>query len=670
MRTGSEPATANGAWLVQRKCGCGGSAGRAGQCDECEQEEVLQRQVSDPSVNSVPPVVNETLSSPGQPLDTQTRAFMESRFSHSFSSLQVHSVTPQKASALTVGAAGDHFEQQADENAKRVNNPANDAIGHSQRRGYDFSEVRVHNDARAAQSAKAVGALAYTVGRHIVFGAGQFSPSTSSGRLLLGHELTHVLQQRGSVVQRTPDPAALKDFDDRVAALRKNPAFIAAAKLADTKQELEEILSKARTRDNATYYIEKLELLFNTPEEKPEAQATQFGQETAKAASDEVTRLATPEGTARAGVEEAVSKDPTRVFSKMEGRAGPDGKRPTFQIDARDVTNIAVQVKVKPVAKGKGTVDDVNHVKQLQDLIEKKASTLGYNVDLDFVDTSGPDVFEVGVDPSDWPTSGNWVKAEALAHELHHLLNLDDLYDYIEAHAGNKLMKIPSRIHWFRVQMDKSPEPEAGKSIMGHSTTGGRNLPSDIDVCRVAGKTNAADLADCVTKRSESRRTMLQPAISMAFGKANRAFELLSNIKPLGPADDPKLIELKQKRAMTMAQNIFGAPMSTTRLKDAVSDMRTAPASPNLFPVSELSADCSRLAFTVPQAPRIRLCPAFFALGTSAQADLLLREAAHFVGESDGASDAACATKDCADTCGSSNNAEAWVKFVNCVSTI
>src|SRR5262245_29322109 len=169
--SGSDVIT-NGSWLVQRKCGCGGSAGLSGQCSECEQDELLQRKVSNPSVNNVPAVVHETLNSPGQPLDTNTRAFMESRFSHSFSGLQVHSVTPQKASGLTLGPTGDHFEQEADENAKRVNNAdeRESIAGPNQDQGYDFSEVRIHNDARAAQSAKAVGALAYTVGRHIVFG--------------------------------------------------------------------------------------------------------------------------------------------------------------------------------------------------------------------------------------------------------------------------------------------------------------------------------------------------------------------------------------------------------------------------------------------------------------------------------------------------------------------
>lgn len=92
-------------------------------------------------VNAVPPIVHDVLSSPGQPLDASTRTFMEPRF------------------------------------------------------GYDFSQVRVHTDKRAAESARAVNALAYTVGRDVVFGEGEYEPGTSMGRRLLAHELTHVVQQ-------------------------------------------------------------------------------------------------------------------------------------------------------------------------------------------------------------------------------------------------------------------------------------------------------------------------------------------------------------------------------------------------------------------------------------------------------------------------------------------
>jgi hypothetical protein len=61
--------------------------------------------------------------------------------------------------------------------------------------GRDLGSVRVHTDSLAARSAEAVHALAFTVGSHVLFGAGQYRPSTPAGRQLLGHELVHVLQQ-------------------------------------------------------------------------------------------------------------------------------------------------------------------------------------------------------------------------------------------------------------------------------------------------------------------------------------------------------------------------------------------------------------------------------------------------------------------------------------------
>jgi len=95
--------------------------------------------------SDIPPIVHEALDSSGQPLDTGTRALFEPRF------------------------------------------------------GHDFGGVRVHIDSEAAESARAVNALAYTVGRDVVFGAGQFAPHSYEGRKLIAHELTHVVQQRSAV---------------------------------------------------------------------------------------------------------------------------------------------------------------------------------------------------------------------------------------------------------------------------------------------------------------------------------------------------------------------------------------------------------------------------------------------------------------------------------------
>jgi hypothetical protein len=64
-----------------------------------------------------------------------------------------------------------------------------------QRFGHDFSQVRIHTDSKAAESARALNAMAYTFGRDVVFGPGRYSPMTSSGTRLLAHELTHTIQQ-------------------------------------------------------------------------------------------------------------------------------------------------------------------------------------------------------------------------------------------------------------------------------------------------------------------------------------------------------------------------------------------------------------------------------------------------------------------------------------------
>ncbi|CAH1905567.1 conserved hypothetical protein [Candidatus Nitrotoga sp. HW29] len=67
-----------------------------------------------------------------------------------------------------------------------------------QRFGHDFSQVRVHTDFAAKQSAQDINAHAYTVGHNIVFGAGKFAPESYEGRKLIAHELTHVVQQTGA----------------------------------------------------------------------------------------------------------------------------------------------------------------------------------------------------------------------------------------------------------------------------------------------------------------------------------------------------------------------------------------------------------------------------------------------------------------------------------------
>jgi outer membrane protein OmpA-like peptidoglycan-associated protein len=93
---------------------------------------------------------------------------------------------------------------------------------------HDFSSVRVHTDAEAAQSAAALGAYAYTVGHDIVFGTGQYQPDTTRGRGLLAHELAHTVQQKGmskKLQRRLNVTGTQADVDDYLAALERVSGF-------------------------------------------------------------------------------------------------------------------------------------------------------------------------------------------------------------------------------------------------------------------------------------------------------------------------------------------------------------------------------------------------------------------------------------------------------------
>lgn len=138
-RVAEEITLSEDASVIQRKCA---------RCSDEDDELPQTKEASDsgPTIalgSRTQTAIKGVLNSPGQQLDAVTRSLMEPRFSH------------------------------------------------------DFSRVRVHADARAAESAQAVNARAFTVGQKIVFGAGQYAPDTQAGRRLIAHELAHVMQQNG-----------------------------------------------------------------------------------------------------------------------------------------------------------------------------------------------------------------------------------------------------------------------------------------------------------------------------------------------------------------------------------------------------------------------------------------------------------------------------------------
>jgi hypothetical protein len=205
--------------LMQRKCACGQHTIGGSNCAACaKKEETLQRRAAHENesaheTRAVPESVHQVLSSAGQPLDHSTRSFMESRFTHDLSYTQGRAPLLKSAACdLRIGAANDRFEYEADHIAARIVRSSHTSATDEVAPRYDFSRVRVHTDEKAAESARAVNALAYTVGHHVVFGAGQYALGSTTGREILAHELTHVLQQQQGerAVMRAPTPDASK----------------------------------------------------------------------------------------------------------------------------------------------------------------------------------------------------------------------------------------------------------------------------------------------------------------------------------------------------------------------------------------------------------------------------------------------------------------------------
>ena len=156
------------AHLSPRRCACGGLVGSEGECAACRQKR-LQGSSSDVLEREATRIAGRVTN--GSELGTDTVPRLTTT---------AHLPPAEHANVRSRG-------QELDRPTRRT---------FEGRLGHDFGSVRVHTDARAAASARELGALAYMVGPNIVFGEGEYAPSTPAGRRLLAHELVHVVQQR------------------------------------------------------------------------------------------------------------------------------------------------------------------------------------------------------------------------------------------------------------------------------------------------------------------------------------------------------------------------------------------------------------------------------------------------------------------------------------------
>jgi len=164
-------------------------------CPECEKEKTREEGTVQRAINSAQtPIIQRLCPECEKKLQRQPMSEDE----------EEKSVQPQSANGQA-SAASSHVEANISA-MKGGGSPLPESARHffESRFGADFGQVRIHTDSRTAETSKSINARAFTVGSDIAFGAGQYAPGTSSGKSLLAHELTHVVQQQGDQIQRAP----------------------------------------------------------------------------------------------------------------------------------------------------------------------------------------------------------------------------------------------------------------------------------------------------------------------------------------------------------------------------------------------------------------------------------------------------------------------------------
>jgi len=191
-------------------------AGKPLNCEECEtrvQPKLAVSRPSDPAEREAERVADEVLGpdvrgsddaeTDAGPGDAETDTEPGSpRIRRSAGTKPDDSASTGSAGGPTVSGAVERSIASLRGDGRRL--PDSTQSFFESRFGRDFSDVRVHTGGRADRLARSVDARAFTTGRDVVFRSGEYSPGTESGRRLLAHELTHVVQQAGGTtpVQR------------------------------------------------------------------------------------------------------------------------------------------------------------------------------------------------------------------------------------------------------------------------------------------------------------------------------------------------------------------------------------------------------------------------------------------------------------------------------------
>jgi hypothetical protein len=491
--------------------------------------------------------------------------------------------------------------------------------------GRDLGGVRVHADAAAAESARSVNALAYTLGSSVVFGAGQYAPESASGRRLLAHELAHVVQQQdgaAQAVRRTPAPGAPASAPAPPSATAPTPAARPFGVRPPEGSDSGEMLRYYDERDQ----LECRPVAQSQPPRctfDPQQQAMITGLTTGALAW-----AARAEARVRAGGP-GVAAAATRIFHL--GATPPD-----LPAMAATIANIAATLRARPIlCAGCGEYlcqggDSRRRTGAVYAVVPENLQSI----------LICPFFFS--------PGTTNTYRRRTLLHEAAHAAGIDDSADYRHppycstadhdcvnpCTSGASLQNVDAWA-WFIQCM-------AG------------TLSTDIEPCTFTHQQRSLATAARFDALSVAGRA------AQAAGSGDRYIAMLAQ-RILHDAD----MERIANTAVLIRRTLGGTPVSCGAAGDTV----CADADPGLGQVPTLVAVAADLG-------TLFLCPTFFTAGTGERRRALLREAARLsrvdTAYSFGAGDRCDpSATGCSDPCPSVTgpaSADAWPWFIECAA--
>jgi hypothetical protein len=275
------------------------------------------------------------------------------------------------------------------------------------------------------------------------------------------------------------------------------PELMVQCELSEYSVQLvEQILIELEDLEDTEYYEQKLVDLIKTPTintpEKEVPYVTQEKKESIAIVARQYQEIVEEKGDS--GLEDYLNQE--ELYEQLSDKRlwkiyRPSAGSAVLYIVNDDPNDILVHINIAIRSSDENKYD----IYFLEDAVEKHLSSEGFSVNIEFVERSGDDVFEIESDPSEWPTSGNLTGGHTIiAHEVMHLMGLADEYDRIKVHATNPYLNMENRLYQFLLQLRSDIPPDAEYGIMCY-----HNLkPLQRHICEAVnlGK-------DCVKEREK-----------------------------------------------------------------------------------------------------------------------------------------------------------------------